>query len=61
LTAPFRRKVVNLWKTQCFYGYLHEETLRGEIHEGLKVTEQWNGANDFVFFAWRLDLSPNDS
>jgi TnpA family transposase len=52
---------VNLWKTQCFYGYLHEETLRGEIHEGLKVTEQWNGANDFVFFAWRLDLSPNDS
>jgi TnpA family transposase len=52
---------VNLWKTQCFYGYLHEETLRGEIREGLKVTEQWNGANDFVFFAWRLDLSPNDS
>ena len=38
-------------KTLFLCRYLHEETLRREIHEGLNVIEQWNGANDFVFFA----------
>ncbi len=28
-------------------------------NEGLNVTEQWNGANDFVFFAKRGDLASN--
>jgi TnpA family transposase len=33
-------------KTLFLCRYLHEETLRREIHEGLNVIEQWNGAND---------------
>ena len=33
--------------------------MRREIHEGLNVIEQWNGANDFVFFARRGELSSN--
>jgi TnpA family transposase len=28
-------------------------------HEGLNVIEQWNGANDFVFFARRGELASN--
>jgi TnpA family transposase len=39
--------------------YLHSEELRREIHEGLNVIEQWNGANDFVFFARRGELASN--
>jgi len=30
-----------------------------ELHEGLNVIEQWNGANDFVFFARRGELVSN--
>ena len=33
--------------------------LRREIHEGLNIIEQWNGANDFVFFAKRGELASN--
>ena len=33
--------------------------LRREINEGLNVIEQWNGANDFVFFARRGELVSN--
>jgi TnpA family transposase len=39
--------------------HLHSEELRREINEGLNVTEQWNGANDFVFFARRGELVSN--
>ncbi len=38
---------------------LHSEPLRREIHEGVNVIEQWNGANDFVFFAKRGELASN--
>jgi TnpA family transposase len=38
-------------KTIFLCRYLHSDQLRREIHEGLNVIEQWNGANDFVFFA----------
>ena len=31
----------------------------GRFHEGLNVIEQWNGANDFVFFARRGELVSN--
>ena len=44
-------------KTIFLCRYLQSEALRREIHEGLNVIEQWNGANDFVFFARRGELS----
>jgi hypothetical protein len=34
-------------KTLFLCRYLHSEALRREIHEGLNVIEQSNGANDF--------------
>ena len=40
-------------KTIFLCQYLNSEDLRREINEGLNVIEQWNGANDFVFFARR--------
>jgi len=48
-------------KTVFLCRYLHSETLRREIHEGLNVIERWNGANDFVFFAKRGELASNRS
>jgi len=46
-------------KTIFLCRYLDSEALRREIHEGLNVIEQWNGANDFVFFAKKGDLASN--
>ncbi len=46
-------------KTIFLCRYLHDETLRREINDGLNVIEQWNGANDFVFIARRGELSSN--
>jgi peroxiredoxin len=46
-------------KTIFLCRYLHGEELRREIHEGLNVIEQWNGATDFVFFARRGELVSN--
>ena len=48
-------------KTIFLCRYLHSEPLRREINEGLNVIEQWNGANDFVFFARRGELVSNRS
>ena len=46
-------------KTIFLCRYLHDEALRREINDGLNVIEQWNSANDFVFFARRGELSSN--
>jgi TnpA family transposase len=46
-------------KTIFLCRYLHSEDLRREINEGLNVIEQWNGANDFVFFARRGEFTSN--
>ena len=46
-------------KTIFLCRYLDSKTLRREIHEGLNVVEQWNGATDFVFFARRGELASN--
>jgi hypothetical protein len=40
-------------------GYLHSVEPRREIQEELNVIEQWNGANDFVFFVRRGELASN--
>ncbi len=47
-------------KTVFLGRYLHEPALRREIHEGLNVIEQWNGANDFVFFGKHGELASNE-
>lgn len=46
-------------KTIFLCRYLHSEALRREIHEGLNVIEQWNGANDFIFFGRRGEMASN--
>ena len=46
-------------KTIFLCRYLHSKELRREINEGLNVIEQWNGANDFVFFARRGEFVSN--
>ena len=46
-------------KTIFLCNYLHNESSRREIHEGLNVVEQWNGATDFVLFARRGELVSN--
>jgi TnpA family transposase len=46
-------------KTIFLCRYLHAEPVRREIHEGLNVVEQWNGATDFVFFARRGEMVSN--
>ena len=36
-----------------------EIELPREIHEGLNTIERWNGANDFVYFARRGEMTSN--
>ncbi len=46
-------------KTSFLNNYLHEESVRREIHEGLNVVENWNSANEFVFYGDGGELSSN--
>jgi TnpA family transposase len=46
-------------KTIFLCRYLHSEDLRREINEGLNVIEQWNSANDFIFFARHGEFASN--
>jgi TnpA family transposase len=59
---PTYKALIELGKAvkTCFLcRYLADEAPRREINGGLNVVEQWNSANDFVFFARRGELSSN--
>lgn len=38
---------------------LTQRRLRREINEGLNIIEQWNSANDFIFFARHGEFTSN--
>ena len=39
--------------------YLHEESLRREVNEGLNVVENWNSANGFIFYGKSGEIATN--
>jgi TnpA family transposase len=70
VTHPTYQALVELGKaikTVFLCRYLHSEAMRREVHEGLNVVENWNGANDFMFYGrsggvattgWTIRRSP---
>ncbi len=46
-------------KTTFLSRYLHQESLRREINEGLNVVENWNSANGFIFYGKSGEIATN--
>jgi TnpA family transposase len=47
-------------KTIFLCSFLHEEAIRREIQAGLNVIENWNSANDFIFYGKGSELETNN-
>ena len=47
-------------KTIFLCAYLNSLEMRREIHEGLCVIENWNSANNFIFFARSSEIATNN-
>jgi TnpA family transposase len=59
---PTYRALVELGKaikTTFLARYLHEESLRREVNEGLNVVENWNSANGFIFYGKSGEIATN--
>jgi TnpA family transposase len=59
---PTYRALVELGKavkTTFLARYLHEESIRQEVNEGLNVVENWNSANGFIFYGKSGEIATN--